>query len=251
MLLATKWGMERRWSEALDAFEQAMATAPSFDTDIATNFAYALANVGRANDAMRVLEAARTLDPLGAYLSVVLQMVYYLVGREEELRREYERTKSLAREEAEHTQLFRVWAEGDLEATKTQFRRFLKAQIIVTPYMAEYLEVIENPGAVSAILRQAFDDPENQDPSRMALLACHMALNGETELAVAAARRGVLELGFPAPFLYWCPIFKEARQTSGFKQFIRDLGVYDYWRESGNWGDYARPMGEDDFEIVA
>jgi hypothetical protein len=23
---------------------------------------------------------------------------------------------------------------------------------------------------------------------------------------------------------------------------------YDYWRASGEWGDFARPLGDDDFE---
>lgn len=35
-----------------------------------------------------------------------------------------------------------------------------------------------------------------------------------------------------------------------FKWLLRDLGIYDYWRRSGKWGDFARPLGEDDFEIV-
>jgi hypothetical protein len=41
------------------------------------------------------------------------------------------------------------------------------------------------------------------------------------------------------------------RKTDEFKAILRDLGIADYWRQSGNWGDYARPLGDDDFEIVA
>jgi hypothetical protein len=29
---------------------------------------------------------------------------------------------------------------------------------------------------------------------------------------------------------------------------VRELGLVDYWRASGKWGDFARPVGTDDFE---
>ena len=36
------------------------------------------------------------------------------------------------------------------------------------------------------------------------------------------------------------------------RNVFRVAGVYaiavEYWRESGNWGDYCRPVGADDFE---
>jgi hypothetical protein len=37
--------------------------------------------------------------------------------------------------------------------------------------------------------------------------------------------------------------------TEPTKQLVRDLGLHDYWRKSGRWGDFARPVGNDDFEI--
>jgi hypothetical protein len=46
----------------------------------------------------------------------------------------------------------------------------------------------------------------------------------------------------------WRPIFKGVRQLPGFKDFVRDLGLVDYWRTSGNWGDFCHPVGEEDFE---
>jgi hypothetical protein len=29
---------------------------------------------------------------------------------------------------------------------------------------------------------------------------------------------------------------------------VRDLGLADYFRSSGNWGDFCRPLAGDDFE---
>ena len=46
------------------------------------------------------------------------------------------------------------------------------------------------------------------------------------------------------------PTLAELRKDPRFKQLMRDLGLYDYWRASGKWGDFARPTGDDDFEII-
>ena len=41
------------------------------------------------------------------------------------------------------------------------------------------------------------------------------------------------------------------RKLPGFKDLLRDLGLVDYWRKTGNWADFVRPIGDDDFECVA
>jgi hypothetical protein len=33
-----------------------------------------------------------------------------------------------------------------------------------------------------------------------------------------------------------------------FKSILRDLGLVDYFRSSGRWGDFCKPVGQDDFE---
>ena len=29
---------------------------------------------------------------------------------------------------------------------------------------------------------------------------------------------------------------------------MRELGLVDYWRAVGDWGDFCKPVGDDDFE---
>jgi hypothetical protein len=36
----------------------------------------------------------------------------------------------------------------------------------------------------------------------------------------------------------------------GFKDFLRQLGLVDYWRTTGNWSDFCRPVGEADFKVI-
>jgi hypothetical protein len=49
-------------------------------------------------------------------------------------------------------------------------------------------------------------------------------------------------------YLLWLAIHKDMRRLPGFKDLVRDLGLVDYWRTTGNWGQFCRPLGEDDFE---
>lgn len=83
------------------------------------------------------------------------------------------------------------------------------------------------------------------------ILGWHAALFDDVELAMIALRRSHIELKGGIVFPIWFPLLRKARKTAAFKQLTRDLGLYDYWRASGQWGDFARPRGEDDFEIIA
>ena len=45
----------------------------------------------------------------------------------------------------------------------------------------------------------------------------------------------------------WRPIHKEMSQLPEFKDLVIKIGLVDYWRKSGNWGDFCHPVGDDDF----
>ncbi|MXO57953.1 hypothetical protein GRI89_00120 [Altererythrobacter salegens] len=47
-----------------------------------------------------------------------------------------------------------------------------------------------------------------------------------------------------APFAAYC-------DDPRFRQILIDVGLIDHWRKTGHWGDFVRPMGDDEFEIIA
>jgi hypothetical protein len=118
------------------------------------------------------------------------------------------------------------------------------------PALNAVYDVFDQPQTVLGHLRSAVEDPAYQDSTRQFILALYAAHFGDQALTLAALRRAYVDLEGLQPHIIWYPVMREARRTSAFKQLVRDLGLYDYWRASGHWGDFARPVGEDDFEII-
>ena len=71
----------------------------------------------------------------------------------------------------------------------------------------------------------------------------------DTDLALAALRRSYVDYGGTNIGMIWRPFPNPLRADPRFKDIVRDLGLVDYFRASGNWGDFCRPLaGGDDFE---
>ena len=49
-------------------------------------------------------------------------------------------------------------------------------------------------------------------------------------------------------WIVWRPVMRDLRTEPGFKALVKDMGLADYWRATGNWGEFCRPVGENDFE---
>jgi hypothetical protein len=93
-----------------------------------------------------------------------------------------------------------------------------------------------------------YDDREFAIPLVRLVIPVYASYFGDHELALESYR-SVVRTGLFISTLVWRPVHRQMRQLPGFKEFVRDLGLDYYWRTTGNWGDFARPAGEDDFEI--
>ncbi|NNC97578.1 MAG: hypothetical protein HKN88_05845 [Gammaproteobacteria bacterium] len=56
-----------------------------------------------------------------------------------------------------------------------------------------------------------------------------------------------VDAGFRIGTFNWQPAFKKYRQSTEFKQYIRQVGIYDFWKKDG-FPPQCRAVGEDDFE---
>ena len=48
-------------------------------------------------------------------------------------------------------------------------------------------------------------------------------------------------------YAIWRPVYRDMRKLPRFKEFVRQIGLVDYWKQYG-WPDMCRPFGENDFE---
>src|SRR5262249_1433446 len=69
---------------------------------------------------------------------------------------------------------------------------------------------------------------------------------GEPEAAIAALRVFLDEPGNDDFRKYWQPWiipYSKVRTLPQFKALLREAGIVDYWRKTGKWGDFCKPVG--------
>jgi hypothetical protein len=110
--------------------------------------------------------------------------------------------------------------------------------------LAELLLMADTEAALSE-LKEISKGSDIPSITRMYLahVACEL---GGVELAFENMRESLNDFTeLPA---IWHPIHRDIRQLPVFKTYIHEIGLYDYWRASGEWADFCRPVGDDDFE---
>jgi TolB-like protein len=239
---------QHKWSEAEAALNAAMASAPSSAT-LCGDFFGAF---GRAQEAVACAVRQREADPLSLNVSGSLQMSFDAVGRFAEAQAEYERSKDFAGSHAvwDWHAMRRLWSSNRANpaAVQAQFRYFLKHEDLPMRLHHIMVDRLGDKAAALTAIRQAFSDPANQDGSRMNTIARYADHYGDLDLTFAAVRRSFVDLHFANLGWLWSYYETNFRSDPRFKDLLRDLGLVDYFRASGNWGDFCKPLGKDDFE---
>ncbi|MFO1401957.1 MAG: TIR domain-containing protein [Steroidobacteraceae bacterium] len=244
----------RDWIAAGAAIDRVAGSSPSRLSgtrmaDIRGAIGLFLASVGRINEAIDWFRSLAKADPLAPILMLLFTLD--CAGRYEEAESEHRRMSTLPGDASfvDYFALRRAMATGSAATVRDRFRDYLARGHEFLPIHREVLDRLDDRAAVMQLVTAAAADPFYQNTSRLDGLAHLAAYAGDD-----AAALEYLQRGFGSQFQHqivdlWHPQFRPARATPGFKQLVRDLGLHDYWRASGRWGDYARPVGADDFEV--
>ena len=107
-------------------------------------------------------------------VSGVRQLSLDVVGKTAEAQAEYQRSRDFAGDHAiwDFHELKRLWRTGASEAAvAAQFRIYLESESLPKALSRIAADNLGNREATLAAIRLAFDDPSNQDATRMSVLA--------------------------------------------------------------------------------
>jgi hypothetical protein len=186
---------------------------------------------------------------LAMFLSRDQQWNLTTLRRYDDVEAEYQRSMVL---DGNHTQpefirFLRLLSREDTEpqALRDQFRRLLDALGDEAPgYLRKLEPVLGDRPRMLEVLRNEFSTQRTAD-----IYFAADAL-GDAELALAALRVR-LSGRSQDPTEYeelWIAPYSALRTLPGYKALMREVGLADYWRPTGDWGDVCRPVGDDDFE---
>jgi tetratricopeptide (TPR) repeat protein len=198
--------------------------------------------VDKSMRAVPGLERSRTLDPLNLLVSVNLAGAYSRSGRPAEALAELDRGLAISPNglHAAHVVLL-ACSTGDKDQQELAWQRL--ATIDSSELTQQLFELRHRPGEVRQLLRDRME-AGSKSPSDAQWAACFE----DHELALRLLQANIHpEMRLLSAMSSWHPLLAQARRLPGFKDFVRELGLVEYWREFG-WGDHCQPLGDTDFE---
>ena len=242
----------RRWAEAEPALAAAAAGA-GFREDTMGAETFFLLATARFREAAPRVEQQLEDNRLSLNISYGWQIMLTLSGRDGEAEAEYDRSRSLAGERGlvDILALWRLVTQPSAEPAAVRAQLDLTARTggqLFARLADELGDELEDREAALATLHRLFDDPAMQTATWMLWLAGFADHFDDTDLTLAALRRSFVDYGGTNIGMIWRPYRNPLRADPRFKEIVRDLGLVDYFRASGNWGDFCRPLVGDDFD---
>ena len=238
---------ERDWKLAEECIDY-FVSRNDYNWSVCSNLMLAL---GRANAAVGQQEKVLKEDPLSLGASWVLQHCLDCAGRHDEAEKLYKKSKSLAGNIAvlDWLATTRRMAQHKPEDVFEIFHENHERDLERQPFGPELAKIVDQPDKALDLIRRIAADPENQVPIRLASIAHWAEFYGDCDLAIDILGLGSRIPGFIVLDM-WHNQFSEIRRDARFKTILLDCGLADHWRKTGNWGDFARHLGDDDFEVT-
>jgi len=222
-------------------YKKALALDPaSYETNV--GYATFLGNMGRPKEAIDYVQRIVRIEPLSSNSYFALGVIYELSGNIDAAAMEMKKARDLSYQPVYNTSLMVLALEENNRALIDEY-----VKLAQDPINKVMQPLLDTPEKAEAELRLFLTNPAYNNPMYRTGIAVWASYFREHELALQVFRESI---GSNQNFIWliWRPIHKGMRQLPGFKDLVRDLGLVDYWRTSGEWGDFCHPVGENDFE---
>jgi tetratricopeptide (TPR) repeat protein len=232
------------WIGAHEAFERSVDLVRSSGSRMAFQYATYVAALGRMDEAIERLEALHAINPFDPEISTFLFNNVGVRGPLENLVAEAG-SRGLTYEEAACTAFASASyiERGDADLVRACLA--LQAEGTLGRRISE---VLTSRDATLEFIRNELESSSFISRRDLSFLMLMAGAYGDTDLANRLLREAFLRKGWGAHFLIWHDALSETRKTAEFGQFLEEYGVVELFRSTGEWNDYCRPVGEDEFE---
>ena len=234
-----------KWAESEAVARQILESGP-FTLERAQPLLNVTAAMGRMDESIELQAQVIALEPRAMFVSRDQQWNLYAAGRFEESEAEYQRSQTLDGNhfDPNYAALLRGLArqDADPQTLRELFQRVSSEADSLPQWLHDFGAAIPNRREMLAVLRKAFEAGED-----IRLFADAL---GDRDLALTALHSDLPRIRGRTSTWWqpWMLVHSGARADPRFKELMREAGLADYWRQSGKWADFCRPVGEDDFE---
>jgi tetratricopeptide (TPR) repeat protein len=226
-----------RFAESEDLRLKALSLDPG-EPESLERYAFLLARVGRTQQALRIKEQVKTLEPfVPAYNS---SYAAYLVNVGQ-INSAIAIFEGITGDSSVNVELARAYAaEGRYAAAADKLLEMLRtAGDAERPEIEEAARLLRSaPAALSS---------SEHVPLRGAFMFVYAHVGAFDRILEIAERDQQISPGAGISFVFWSQAFAPLRKMERFKALAQRMGIVDYWRARG-WPDLCRPVGADDFE---
>jgi TolB-like protein len=234
-----------KWAEA-EAVARQILESGSLSFERAQPLINLLFATGRINETIELQAQVMALEPRALFVSRDQQYNLYAARRFKDVEIEYQRSRKLDGNHTSSDLLAFTRGLARQDADPQVLRGMLEDVVIpgLAAWWDDFAAAIPDREAMLAVLRRASEAGEQSPP----VLADAL---GDRDLALSALRahldatRHRFTGAWYAP---WLLVHSGARADPRFKALMREGGLADFWRESGTWPDFCKPVGRDDFE---
>jgi adenylate cyclase len=243
------------WVDAEQHLNEALDAAAAYSVQDLFNFRVAqfLNITGRIREALDYYERVRLADPMNAQSAAYLTDAYLSLGRADMAFAEADRffaEKGPPVVLVKASALMAAMVTGDKARIAQRLQNLIESESNATISL-RMQPLLDDPEGALAELRRMLDDPAFASPFTRNIIAIWAVYFGELQLALTLLREFLLSPRIRnLAFLVWRAIYRDVRRLPEFKGLLRELGLVDYWRQTGRWGDFVRPVGDDDFEVT-